>query len=109
MKACRGQVVPGRKGVEVRSSQIEMALHVVKRPAGEWDLELLISARELTLAQKEDRYLGGIRLSVVQMDRAGKILDQTMDSIGLSLKQEKLPEYLVTGMPMEKTVKAKRG
>jgi hypothetical protein len=130
---------PGRNGVEVRSrkgyfasdkggvkeaeikenlgqamwgplqaSGIEMAVHV-DRGKDEMKLELLISARELTLVQREDRYQGRLLVSVVQLDAKGKVLDQVTDPIGLNLLREKLPEYLQTGMPMVKSVKPKAG
>jgi VWFA-related protein len=93
----------------LQASQVELAVHVDWPAPGEMKLELLISARELTLLQKDDRYQGGIRLSIVQLDKAKKVLDIVTDPIGLNLKKESLPEYMQTGMSMARTVAAKPG
>ncbi len=96
----------------LQASRIEIGVHVTRTNQPEpnsLQLDLLVSARELTLALKEDRWQGAIRLSVVQLDAQGKVLDRITDPIKLNLKRESLPEYLQTGMSMAKTVKAKPG
>ncbi len=95
----------------LQSAQIEVGVHVTRdQPEpNSIRLDLLVSARELTLALKDDRWQGAIRLSVVQLDADGKVLDRVTDPIKLSLKKESMPEYLQTGMSMAKTVKAKPG
>ncbi|MBS1855297.1 MAG: VWA domain-containing protein [Acidobacteria bacterium] len=93
----------------LQASQIELAVHVDKSQKGSLILELLISTRELTFLQKDDRYLGRILLSIVQLDKSKKVLDAVTDPIGLGLKQEKMDEYMQTGMSMARTVKAKSG
>jgi VWFA-related protein len=93
----------------LQASQVELAAHVDWPSPGEMKLELLISARELTLVQRDDRYQGGIRLSIVQLDKDKKALDVATDSISLNLKKESLPGYMQTGMAMSRTVPAKPG
>lgn len=93
----------------LQASQVELAVHVDWPEPGSMRLDLLISARELTLTQHEDRYQGSIRLSIVQLDKAKKVLDIVTDPIALNLKQESLPTYMETGMSMARTVKAKAG
>jgi hypothetical protein len=93
----------------LQASQVELAVHIDWPSPGEMKLELLISARELTLVQRDDRYQGGIRLSIVQLDKDKKALDVATDSISLNLKRESLPEYMQTGMSMSRTVAAKPG
>ncbi|MDE3164449.1 MAG: VWA domain-containing protein [Acidobacteriota bacterium] len=93
----------------LQGSQIELAVHVDKSHKGSLVLDLLISARELTFLQKDDRYLGRILLGIVQLDKAKKVLDSVTDPIGLGLKQDKMDEYMQTGMSMARTVKSKTG
>jgi VWFA-related protein len=96
----------------LQASRIEVAVHVTRTnqpDPNSLQLDLLVSARELTLSLKEDRWQGAIRLSVAQLDAQGKVLDRITDPIKLNLKRESLPEYMQTGMSMAKTVKAKPG
>jgi len=60
----------------------------------------------LTLTLKDDRWQGAIRLSVVQLDAEGKVLDRVTDPTKLNLKKESMQEYLQTGMSMAKSVTA---
>jgi hypothetical protein len=108
-EAAAKEVVARATAGPLQASQVELAVHVDWPSPGEMKLELLISARELTLVQKDDRYQGGIRLSIVQLDKAKKVLDIVTDPIGLNLKQESLAEYMQTGMSMSRTVPAKAG
>jgi VWFA-related protein len=96
----------------LQASRIEIGVHVTRtnQPAPDsLQLDLLVSARELTLALKEDRWQGAIRQSIVQLDAHGKVLERITDPIKLNLKRESLPEYLQTGMSFAKTVRAKPG
>jgi VWFA-related protein len=96
----------------LQASRIEIGVHVTRTNQPEpnsLQLDLLVSARELTLALREDRWQGAIRQSIVQLDAQGKVLDRITDPIKLNLKRESLPEYLQTGMSFAKTVRAKLG
>jgi len=96
----------------LQASRIEIGVHVTRTNQPEpnsLQLDLLVSARELTLALREDRWQGAIRQSIVQLDAQGKVLDRITDPIKLNLKRESLPEYLQTGMSFAKTVRAKPG
>jgi VWFA-related protein len=96
----------------LQASRIEIGVHVTRtnQPAPDsLQLDLLVSARELTLALREDRWQGAIRQSIVQLDAQGKVLDRITDPIKLNLKRESLAEYLQTGMSFAKTVRAKPG
>jgi VWFA-related protein len=96
----------------LQSSRIEIGVHVTRTNQLEpnsLQLDLLVSARELTLALKEDRWQGALRQSIVQLDAHGKVLERITDPIKLNLKRESLPEYLQTGMSFAKTVRAKPG
>ena len=97
---------------QLQASRIEVGVHVTRSnqpDPNSLQLDLLVSARELTLAPKDDRWQGAIRLSVVQLDAQGKVLDRITDTIKLNLKRDSLPEYMQTGMSFAKTVKAKPG
>ena len=95
----------------LQSAQIEIGVHVTRDSPepNSLRLDLLVSPRELTLALKDERWQGAIRLSVVQLDAEGKALDLATDPIKLNLKKESMPEYWQTGMSMAKTLKAKPG
>ena len=108
LQAALQQAVSG----PLQASRIEIGVHVTRTNQPEpnsLQLDLLVSARELTLALREDRWQGAIRQSIVQLDAQGKVLDRITDPIKLNLKRESLPEYLQTGMSFAKTVRAKLG
>jgi VWFA-related protein len=108
LQAALQQAVSG----PLQSSRIEVGVHVTRTNQPEPDslqLDLLVSARELTLTPKDDRWQGAIRLSIVQLDAQGKVLDRITDPIKLNLKQESMAQHLQAGMAFAKTVKAKPG
>lgn len=108
LQAALQQAVSG----PLQASRIEIGVHVTRTNQPEpnsLQLDLLVSARELTLSLKEDRWQGAIRQSIAQLDAQGKVLDRITDPIKLNLKRESLPQYLETGMSFAKTVKAKPG
>jgi VWFA-related protein len=108
LQAALQQAVSG----PLQSSRIEVGVHVTRTNLPEPDslqLDLLVSARELTLTPKDDRWQGAIRLSIVQLDAQGKVLDRITDPIKLNLKQESMAQHLQAGMAFAKTVKAKPG
>ena len=96
----------------LQASRIELTVRVTRTAQPEPDsihLDLLVSARELTLTPKDDRWQGAISVSVVQLDAPGNVLDRITDPIKLNLKNESLPQYRETGMSFGKDVKAKSG
>lgn len=108
LQAALQQAVSG----PLQASRIEIGVHVTRTNQPETNslqLDLLVSARELTLRLKEDRWQGAIRQSIAQLDAQGKVLDRITDPIKLNLKRESLPEYMQTGMSFAKTVRAKPG
>lgn len=108
LQAALQQAVSG----PLQASRIEIGVHVTRTNQPEpnsLQLDLLVSARELTLSLKEDRWQGAIRQSIAQLDAQGKVLDRITDPVKLNLKRESLPQYLETGMSFVKTVKAKPG
>src|ERR1035437_7894291 len=108
LQAALQQAVSG----PLQSSRIEVGVHVTRTNLPEPDslqLDLLVSARELTLTPKDDRWQGAIRLSIVQLDAQGKGLDRITDPIKLNLKQDAMAQHLQAGMAFAKTVKAKPG
>lgn len=70
---------------------------------------LAADIRSLTLDQKDNHWIGGVDVMLIQQDKTGKILDSSLQTLNLDLDQTNYGAVLKTGMPLGKYLRPKAG
>jgi hypothetical protein len=70
---------------------------------------LAADIRSLTLEQKDNHWIGGADVMLIQQDKTGKIIDSSLQTMNLDLDKANYEKVLKTGMPLGKYLRPKAG
>jgi len=70
---------------------------------------LAADIRSLTLEQKDNHWIGGADVLLIQQDKTGKIIDSSLQAMNLDLDKANYEKILKTGMPLGKYLRPKAG